>query len=364
MKSRLGILGACGSSGFAWIAQSVLCSLEDHPYFEVVGMVSENQGQEGSTFGESMAGWYEERPLQEAFKELPMLLPDGKVLREQLGIDLVISALPGYLSKVLDTQLAASGMPVVSESPGLRDVPNIPLITPEINPDHLEIISEQQKSNGWERGFIVANPACTITILALPLKPLLDHFGIQRVILATMQAISGAGHAGIPGLDIIDNLIPYIKLEEEKVTTEGQKIFGNVFGGEIKNAEFPISATCTRLPITDGHTGAIFVECSQPVSVNEAASVMREFSALPQELGLPSAPVRPLIVTDRLDRPQPRLDRYTDAGRAVTVGRIRPDEALTNGIKFVVMGHNRFRGTFGNTILLAELLHKQGYLSD
>lgn len=363
MKSRVAVLGACGTSGFAWIAQSVLCSLKDHPYFDVVAMVAEKKGQEGSTFGESMLGWYEERTLHDSYRTLPILPADGKVLRDKVGVDLVISALPGQMSKRLDTQLAATGMPVISESPGLRDVPNIPLITPEINADHLAIIPKQQAHNGWDRGFIVANPACTITILALPLKPLIDHFGIERVLLVTMQAISGAGHAGIPGLEIIDNLIPYIKMEEDKVTLEGQKIFGQISGDEIRNAPFPVSATCTRVPIIDGHTGAVFVECSNPVSVEDVATVMAEFHGLPQELGLPSAPERPILVTDLPDRPQPRLDRTADGGKAVTVGRIRLDEALPNGIKFVVSGHNRFRGTFGNTVLIAELLHRQGYLS-
>jgi len=363
MKSRVAVLGACGTSGFAWIAQSVLCSLTDHPFFDVVAMVAEEKDQEGKIFGESLQGWYEERPLLASYQELPILPADGQVLRAKAGVDLVISALPGYLSQRLDTQLAASGMPVVSESPGLREVPNIPLITPEINANHLDIIPQQQAYNGWNQGFIVANPACTITILALPLKPIMDHFGIKRVILVTLQALSGAGPTGIPGMGIVDNLIPYIKLEEEKVTLEGKKIMGEVSGDEIRPAHFPISATCTRLPITDGHTGAVFVECEKPVSVEQAAAVMAEFKGVPQALNLPSAPANPILVTDLPDRPQPRLDRMADGGKAVTVGRIRLDDALPNGLKFVVTGHNRFRGTFGNTMMIAELLHQQGFLS-
>lgn len=363
MKSRVAILGACGTTGFAWIAQSVLCSLVDHPYFDVVAMVAAKKEQVGRPYGECFIEWYEQRTLHESYRELPMLPADGKVLRDKAAVDLVISALPGNLSKRLDTQLAATGMPVISESPGLREVPNIPLVTPEINADHLAIIPQQQAHNSWDRGFIVTNPACTITILALPLKPILDHFGIERVILVTLQAMSGAGPTGISGMSIIDNLIPYIKLEEEKVTTEGRKIFGQVSDDGIENASFPVSATCTRLPIIDGHTGAVFVECSKPVSVEDVAAVLADFQGLPQELDLPSAPKRPVLVTDLPDRPQPRLDRTADGGKAVTVGRIRRDEALPNGIKFVVTGHNRFRGTFGNTVMLAELLHRQGYLS-
>jgi aspartate-semialdehyde dehydrogenase len=363
MKLRVAVLGACGTTGFAWIAQSVLCSLKDHPYFEVAAMVAEENDQEGKTFNQSMYAWFEDRAYHESYRKLKMFPADGRILRQEAGIDLVISALPGPLSKKLDTRLAASGMPVISESPGLRDVPNVPLITPEINPEHLQVISTQKTQNGWDNGFIVANPACTITVLALPLKPIHDHFGIKRVLLVTLQALSGAGPAGIPGIDIIDNLIPYIKLEEEKVTSEGKKLFGELSGDEIKPAAFPISATCTRLPITDGHTGAVFVECGRPVSVEEAASVMSEFEGIPQALKLPSAPIKPVIVTDLPDRPQPRLDRMADHGKAVTVGRIRVDDALQNGLKFVVTGHNRFRGTFGNTIMIAELLYRQGYLS-
>lgn len=252
MKSRVALLGACGTTGFTWIAQSVVCCLQDHPYFDLVAMVAEKEDQEGKSFRDCIQAWYEEHSLQDSFLDLPMLPADGHTLREEAGVHLVISALPGNLSKKLDTQLAASGMPVVSESPGLREVQNIPLITPEINADHLAIIPQQQAQNGWDRGFIVANPACTITILALPLKPIMDHFGIKRVILVTLQALSGAGPTGIPGMGIVDNLIPYIKLEEEKVTYEGKKIMGEVSGDEIKPAKFPISATCTRLPITDG----------------------------------------------------------------------------------------------------------------
>jgi aspartate-semialdehyde dehydrogenase len=327
---------------------------------DLVGFVAQREEDEGKQFADALVDWYEDRPISPGVEKLPVMPADGGVLREMWDVQMVLSALPSSLSRQLDTQLAATGMPVVSESPGLRDEPDIPLITPEINPEHLKLIPIQQGGRGWDRGFIVANPACTITILALPLKPILDAFGIERVLIVTLQAMSGAGPSGIPGMGIVDNLVPYIKLEEEKLSSEGRKILGDLEDGRVSAANFEISSTCTRLPITDGHTGAVFVQCSRSVTVDQAAEAMAAFRGLPQELGLPSAPEMPIIVTDVQDRPQPRLDRGIGDGKVVTVGRIRLDQALPNGIKFVVTGHNRRRGTFGNTLLNAELLVAQG----
>jgi aspartate-semialdehyde dehydrogenase len=361
-KVRVALLGACGTTGFAWVTHTLMGDLENHPYFELVGLVAEKPEYEGRTFGECMEGWYEERPLKPEYRALKLLPPDGQVLRRDAGIGLVISSSLPDVSKRLDIQLAASGMPVVSESPGLRDVDDVPLIVPEINADHLAIIPQQKQHRGWKDGFIVSNPVCTITVLAVSLKPILDAFGIERVIVTTLQALSGAGRNGIPSMLMLDNLVPYIGTEEEKLFSEGSKIFGSLQDGRVAPASFPISATCTRVPVLDGHTGAMFVQCKKPVTVAEVAQVLRDFRSVPQELGLPSAARQPILVTDVPDRPQPRLDRNADGGKAITVGRIRLDAATPNGVKYVVVGHNRQRGTHGNTLLNAELVYKKGLL--
>jgi aspartate-semialdehyde dehydrogenase len=356
-RMKVAVCGACGSTIFGWIAQMVLCDLEDHPYFEVAGMVAEQSIHVGRTFAQAKQEWFENRPLRPEYEALRMLPPDGAELREE-GIGLVISCLPPARSQKLDGQLAETGMAVVSESPGWRGEDDVPLVVPEINPDHLSVIPAQQEKRGW-KGFIVSNPACTITILALSLKPLVDAFGVKRVLLTTLQALSGAGWTGIPSMAIIDNVIPYIVKEEEKLRDEGAKILGRLEVGRVKSAGFEISATCTRVPVLHGHMGAMFVECARAVTVEEVVAVMRGFAGLAQELDLPTAPQRPLVVRDEPDRPQPRLDRDT---RAVTVGRIRLDPATPNGIKYVVLGHNSLRGTVGNTLLNAELLYKKGLI--
>jgi aspartate-semialdehyde dehydrogenase len=354
---KVALCGACGPTIFGWIAQMVLCELDNHPYFEIAAMVAEQSQHAGRTFGQTKREWFENRPLRPKYEALKMLPPDGAKLRDE-GIRLVISCLPPARSRKLDGQLAETGMAVVSESPGWRGEGDVPLVVPEINPDHLSLIPAQQERRGWE-GFIVANPACTITVLALSLKPLVDAFGVERVLVTTMQAVSGAGWTGIPSMAIIDNVIPYIVKEEEKLRDEGAKIFGRLEAGRIERASFEISATCTRVPVLHGHMGAMFVECGREVTVAEVAEAMRGFTGVAQELELPTAPERPLLVRDEPDRPQPRLDRDT---RAVTVGRIRIDPVTPNGIKYVVLGNNTLRGTVGNTLLNAELLYKKGMI--
>lgn len=362
-KINVALHGAYGSSGLAWTAQMVLCDLLDHPYFNIVALVAEEPFDEGKTFIEVMNEWFVDCPLGSSIQGLKVLPANGNVLREEADVKLVISCSPYGPGKKIGLQLAATGMPVISESPGLRDVKDIPLIVPEINSDHLEIIPAQKEHYSWGTGYIVSNPVCTITILALSLKPILDTFGAERVIVTTLQAVSGAGHHGVASMDIIDNIIPFIKREEEKVSYEGRKIFGRVKGEEILPADFMISPTCTRVPVISGHTCAVNVQCKRPVNIDDVTEVMENFQGLPQTLQLPSAPMKPIIITDRPERPQPRLDRQVGKGKSVTVGRIRLDEALPNGIKYVVVGHNKIRGTAGNTILNAELLFKKGLIN-
>ena len=361
-KINVAVLGVCGRGGFAWIAQSILRELENHPYFQVTAVIAERSSLEGMKLGEGLDKWYEDRPLSSELSDLRLLPPDVEVLRANSNIGLVISALPPQLSQVLDPQLAAGGIPVISESPGLRGEPDIPLIVPEINADHLELIRAQQRGRGWDTGFIIANPGCTFTILALALKPILDIVGINGAVITTMQAISGAGPDAIAGMAIIDNIIPFIPQEEFKLELEIPKILGKIDGDKLIPAEISWSATCCRVPVLDGHTAVVALECNATISLDEAIDAWRCFSGPPQSMSFPGASNPVIEVMQDEDRPQPRLDRMNGLGRRITIGRVRINKTVKNGITFIVVGHNRYRGTYGNTILNAELLFRSGLL--
>ncbi|OGV95904.1 aspartate-semialdehyde dehydrogenase [Microgenomates group bacterium RBG_16_45_19] len=361
-KINVAVLGVCGRGGFAWIAQSILHELENHPFFQVTAVITERSSREGMKLCEGLDSWYEDHPLSSELAELSLLPPDAEVLRSNSNVGLVISALPPQMSQKLDLQLAAGGMPVLSESPGLRGELDIPLITPEINADHLQLIPAQQRQRGWSKGFIVANPGCTYTILALAIKPILDRVGIDGAVITTMQAISGAGPDAIAGMAIIDNIIPYIPQEETKLETELSKILGKFDGDKILPAEITWDATCCRVPVLDGHTAVVALECKKPISIEEAIEAWNSYSGLSQSKGLPHSPNPIIEVMMDDDRPQPRLDRMNGLGRSITIGRIRENKTIRNGITFIVVGHNRLRGTYGNTILNAELLYQSGLL--
>jgi aspartate-semialdehyde dehydrogenase len=250
---------------------------------------------------------------------------------------------------------------VSSNASSYRMAPDVPLIIPEINPDHLAVVERQQRERGW-RGMIVTNPNCTTIGLALSLKPLQDTFGVTRVSMVSMQALSGAGYPGVPSLDAIDNVVPYIGGEEEKVQSETQKILGTYGDGAFHPAPMAISAQCNRVPTIDGHLECVSVELAdRAATVEGLRAALEGFRALPQELGLPTAPARPIVVRDEPDRPQPRRDRETEAGMAAVVGRLRPCPVLD--YKYVVLSHNTIRGAAGSALLNAELLAAKGYLS-
>jgi aspartate-semialdehyde dehydrogenase len=233
---------------------------------------------------------------------------------------------------------------------------DVPVLNAEVNWQHSKIVDEQRKRRGWS-GAIVTNPNCTTAVLTLSLKPIKDEFGIKRMIVTTMQAISGAGYPGVASLDITDNVIPFIKDEEEKVVLETQKILGEL----KKPAEFKISASCNRVNTTDGHIETVSIETEKKTDPQNVAEVMAKFQSEPQRLGLPTAPNPPIVVRYEDDRPQPKLDRMEGNGMAVVVGRIRKDEAL-EGIKYTVLGHNTMRGAAGCSILNSEYFKAAGYI--
>ena len=219
-------------------------------------------------------------------------------------------------------------------------------------------IDHQQKNNNWD-GFIVTNPNCSTIALTLTLKPIYDNFNINRIYVSTMQAVSGAGYNGVPSMAIVDNLVPYIGGEEEKMESETLHLLGSLDGDEVVPANFSLSASCHRVPVIDGHTEAVFVELDDEADIDKIKKTMADFRGLPQELGLHSAPDQPVIVKEEDDRPQPRMDRMAYGGMAATVGRVRKDQAFDNSFKYVLVGHNTIRGAAGASILNAELINKQ-----
>lgn len=347
-KRRVGILGATGTVG-----QRVIHMLRHHPYFEVTALAASDRS-EGKRFVEACS-W-----------KLPFEMPDAvknikvQAIKPPLDCDVVISSLPSNLALETEGAFAAAGYPVISNSSSYRMHPDVPLVVPEINPDHLDIIPQQKKNRGYDNGYIVTNPNCTTIGLVMALAPLAQAFGIEAVMMTSMQAISGAGYPGVPSMDIVDNVIPHIGGEEEKVEEEPQKILGKLGALQIEAAAFKVSAQCNRVAVQDGHLESVRVKLSKPTTVEEVAAVLASFTGLPQELKLPTAPNRPVIVRTEPDRPQPRLDRDAEGGMATSVGRISKDTIFD--FKFTLISHNTVRGAAGAAILNAELLVAKGLL--
>ena len=346
-KLRAGILGATGTVG-----QRLVQLLENHPWFEL-GAIAASGRSAGKAF-QRACSWKVPAPMPEYVKDR-VLAP----CRPGLEVDFVFSGLPSSIAGEVESDFARAGYPVVSNSGSHRMDRDVPLLVPEINPDHLELISLQKKRTR-SSGFIVTNPNCTTIALVLALAPLHRAFGLERVSVVTMQALSGAGYPGVSGLDVTDNVLPYIEGEEEKVETEPLKILGQCKEGKVDWAEFRISAQCHRVNVQDGHLEAVSASFRQSPSRDQLVEALSTFRSLPQELTLPSAPRRPVVCLEEPDRPQPRLDRYLEKGMATVVGRIRPCPILD--YKFDLLGHNTIRGAAGAAILNAELLRARGML--
>ena len=348
-KFRVGILGATGMVG-----QRFVELLEGHPQFEVTALAASDRSQ-GKSYREACA-W-----------RLPCALPahTGSLVvsapRPPLDCDLIFSSLPGEMARETEDAFARAGYPVISNSSAFRMDGDVPLIIPEINHEHLALIETQRRTRGYERGYIVTNPNCSTIMIALALAPLHARFGVRSCVATTMQALSGAGYPGVASLDVVDNLLPYIGGEEEKIESETLKIMGRLDGARVTRAGMRVSAQCHRVNVSEGHFGALRVQLSRSVGLEEFTDALASFDALPQELKLRSAPARPVIVRDEQDRPQPRLDRDAGRGMSVTVGRIRPDAVMD--YRFVALSHNTVRGAAGAAILNAELLIATGRLA-
>jgi aspartate-semialdehyde dehydrogenase len=342
------VLGATGSVG-----QRFVQLLANHPWFEVAEVVASERSV-GKPYREA-TDWRLDAFMPEAAGELTV-----RDYSDELNSPVVFSALPGEVAEEIEQRMAREGRAVLSNTSFHRMDPDIPLLIPEVNADHVAAIEGQRKKRGWS-GFIATNPNCSAIHMVLTLKPLYDAFGLDAVVVTTLQAVSGAGYPGVPSLDMIDNVVPYIGNEEEKMAEETRKLLGSYQNGAFVDAEVVVSATCNRVAVRDGHTEAVSARFGQSgVTPDDVVDAFRSFKGKPQELGLPSAPSSPIVVRSEKNRPQPVLDRDTERGMASVVGRVRPCPIL--GVKYVLLGHNTVRGAAGASILNAELFKVEGLL--
>jgi aspartate-semialdehyde dehydrogenase len=337
-KISVGILGATGSVG-----QKFIELLSNHPWFEIKELAA-SKSSAGKNYKDAV-DWFLPSQMPEQVTEIEV-----KKCEPNLDCKIVFSGLDSSIAGEVETEFAKNGYVVISNSRNHRMDKDVPLLIPEINPEHIELIKKQNYGDG----FIVTNPNCSAIGLSLALKPLLDSFGIESVNVVTMQAISGAGNPKKVNLNIEDNVIPLIKGEEEKMETEPLKIFGELNLDGISFADFQINAQCNRVNVTDGHMETIQVKLKKAASKNEIISSWRNFSSEPQKLKLPSAPKHPVHYFDEEDFPQPKIHRNIENGMAASIGRLRSDKFFD--YKFVVLSHNTVRGAAGGAILCAELL--------
>ncbi|NBB90692.1 MAG: aspartate-semialdehyde dehydrogenase [Spirochaetes bacterium] len=339
------VLGATGTVG-----QKFITLLEGHPYFRVRELVASGQSA-GKPYAEACK-WKQDRPIPESVAAMVV-----KSTHQPLESPILFSGLDSSVAGEAETAYAERGHLVVSNSKNHRMDPTVPLVVPEINPEHLALIEQQPFE-----GAIVTNPNCSTIFLVMALAPLHRVFGLEAVQVTTMQAISGAGYPGVSGMDIMGNVIPYISGEEEKVEEESLKILGELDGSMVRHAELGVSATCTRVPVLDGHTETVSFKLSRPAEIEEVRAALDDFKGLPQQRGLPSAPERPLLMLDAPDRPQPARDIWLEDGMATVIGRLRQCPVLD--YRMVVLGHNTVRGAAGASILNAETLVSEGYLAN
>jgi len=357
-KVKVAVVGATGIAG-----QQFLASLLDHPYMEVKALAASERSA-GKSYRDAITDpsgafrWYCQEPLSPEFAKIKV--QDASKF-DARSVDLVFTAVESDAAKQLEPRYAQT-TPVVSTASAFRYEKDVPIFIPGVNMDHDRLIPVQKKNRGW-KGFVTPVPNCTTMGLAMTLKPIHEAFGVLQVLMTSLQACSGAGRSpGVIGLDIIDNVIPYIPKEEEKVEVETQKILGTVSGGTVTPAPFPVSATCTRVAVLEGHTEAVYVSMKKHATVEDVTKVLEEHGKDFVALKLPSGPSSLIEVTGDPYRPQPRLDRDRSEGMVTTVGRIRQDHALPNGIKYVLVSHNTKMGAAKGGILVAEYLVNKGHI--
>jgi aspartate-semialdehyde dehydrogenase len=348
---KVGVLGATGAVG-----QRFVQLLEGHPWFKVTALGGSERSV-GKKYGQACQ-WRLGPNVPEYARDITLV--EGKPGADW-DCDVVFTSLPSEIAGEVEEEYAAAGYKIFSNSRNHRMDADVPLLVPEINFDHSAALEIQQSNRGYKGGFIVTNPNCTTIHLVLALKPLQDAFGLEKVMVTSLQSLSGAGYPGVPSLDVIDNVVPYIGGDEEgKVETEPLKIMGRYTNGSFANADFVVSATCTRVPVREGHTESVSVKLGRNASLEEVAEALQSWQSEPQRLGLPSAPAYPVLLRPENDRPQPFYDREGPGAMATTVGRLRRCPILD--YKFVLVGHNTIRGAAGASLLNAELLTAQGWI--
>lgn len=360
-KLRAVLIGATGLAG-----QQFIAALKDHPSIELTGLAASPRSA-GKAYVEAlrtangMTAWFVPEALPESIAKMKVVSGEEVQARDY---DIAFSAVESDVAKDMEPRLARD-IPVFSAASAFRYEADVPLLIPPVNAAHSPLVREQQKRRGW-KGFIVPIPNCTTTGLAITLAPLHERFGVKAVMMTSMQAMSGAGRSpGVIGLDILDNVIPYIPKEEEKVQVETKKILGalQAGGAAITPHDVRVSCTCTRVAVMEGHTESVFVSLERKASVQEVMAAMREWRGAEVSRNLPSAPPRWIEVLDDPFRPQPRLDRDTHAGMATTVGRVREDGVLENGFKYLLVSHNTKMGAAKGCILVAEHLIHEGVIA-
>ena len=349
-KWRAGVLGATGVVG-----QRLVQMLAVHPWFELTE-VAASERSSGKTYAEAVR-WQLDAPIPDAARNLIV-----KTLDPSLDCDFVFSALDASVAGPAEEDFARAGYPVVSNSKNHRMDPDVPLLIPEVNAAHLDAIPVQQKNRGYSTGFIVTNPNCSTAGLVLVLKPLAEKFGLERIFVVTLQAISGAGYPGVPSMDINSNVVPFISGEEEKLESEPQKLLGKWDGSRFVDAGVGISAHCNRVPVLDGHLECLSLSLKKIASLHEVREALATFQVDAELASLPTAVRNPIVVLDEDNRPQPRRDVNAGNGMAAVVGRVRECPLLD--VKLTLLSHNLVRGAAGAALLNAELLAARGFLKD
>jgi aspartate-semialdehyde dehydrogenase len=356
---KVAVIGATGAVG-----QEFIIALNKHRWFELT-QVAASERSAGKKYIDAIRDpnsgilrWHNREEVPDYIKDVVVSRVDD--IRPE-NFDLIFTALESDDAKIIEPKFART-TPVISTAAAFRYEPDVPILIPGINDNHADLLNIQRKNRGW-KGFIAPLPNCTTTGMAITLKPILDSFGIDRVFMTSMQALSGAGRSpGVIALDIMDNVIPYIPKEEEKVQVETKKILGHMNNGSVAPASLKVSCTCTRVPVLDGHTESVFVETKETVEAQDVKEEMVKFSKNVTITGLPSAPKDYIIVHDDPTRPQPRIDREVNDGMTTVVGRIRKDTAFDKGIKYMLLSHNEKMGSAKGAVLLAELLKNRNIL--
>lgn len=344
-KIDVAVLGATGTVG-----QQFLKLLDRHPMLNVAE-VAASERSAGKRMDD--VNWLISEHMPEQYSDLRI-----KNASDSMESKIVFSALPPEAAAVVEQKHAKDGKLVISKARTHRMDEDVPLLIPEVNPEHLELIDIQRKNRDYS-GAVVTDPNCSTIGMVMGLKPIMDSVGIEEVVVTTLQALSGAGYPGVPSTDIVGNVLPLIKGEEGKMQSEPLKLLGSLENGKIKQADIRISASCTRVPVIDGHLESIYVKTKQEADLEQIKKAMNSFKGLPQEMELPSAPENPLIVMEEEDRPQPKKDRMAGNGMAVTLGRLRPGNDK-NSFCFFLLSHNTVRGAAGAGILDAEFIIKRG----